>query len=154
MRDSGVRFTAWCRLAIWVLLMGTPLPLHAQNSSNAAAAPTADQSEARIPYKSSSEEDSAGLGIRVLGGFVLVALIALASIYVLKRFFPSLYVHSAGGSRRIQVLEIRRLTPKLTLFLIDVDGGQLLLAQSGDHVVKLREATPTSGERPDAAGAP
>jgi flagellar biogenesis protein FliO len=112
-------------------------------NSGAATQPTTHE-EARIPFKTSAETDGAGIAMRVIGGFIVVALLALAAVYTLKRFFPSFYVHTAGGAKRIQVLEIRRLTPRTTLFVVELDGTRLLLAQSGDRIVNLHK-TPVSG---------
>ena len=44
---------------------------------------------------------------------------------------------SKDGKTRIQLVESRRITPKLTLLLIDFEGERLLLAHSGDRVVHL-----------------
>lgn len=112
----------------------------------AAADGDTAKEEARIPFKRSAEGDSTGLAVRVVGGFVLVALLAVGAVFVMKRYLPSLYSHAPGGNRRIEVLEIRRVTPRLTLFLIEVDKTQLLLAQSGDRVEQLLQVP--------AAGAP
>jgi flagellar biogenesis protein FliO len=129
-------------LALWfgVLTMTPPLAFGATGGERPA-------DEARIPYKQSSDGDTAGLAIRVVGGFVLVVLLALGTVYAIKRYLPSLYSHTPTGKRRIQVLEARRLTPRLTLFLVEVDGTQLLLAHSGDRIEQLLQP-PTSAPRP------
>jgi flagellar biogenesis protein FliO len=126
--------------------MGLPLSSFAADAGGSA--PSAVRDEARIPFKTTGESDSAGVALRVLGGFVIVALLALGAVYALKKYFPSFYVHSTGGTKRIQVLEIRRLTPRTTLFVVELDGTRLLFAQSGDRITTLHK-TPTS----DADGA-
>jgi len=136
-----VRFVVAALLLCAVLSVVLPsVAAGAGDSTSVLTGPR--QEEARIPFKQTAESDGAGLVVRMIGGFVVVALLALASVYVLKRYFPSLYAHSSVGSRRIQVLETRRLTPRATLFLVEIDGVQILLAQSGDHVVNLHRTVP------------
>jgi flagellar biogenesis protein FliO len=137
-------------LFLLTVLWFAPLPATAAQNEAAPAA-TARSEEARIPYKTSSDSDGVGLVTRVIGGFVVVALLALASVYILKRYFPSFYVHSVGPAKQIRVIEIRRLTARTTLFLVEVDGARLLLAQSGDQVVNLHKTQGTSADSNDTA---
>jgi flagellar biogenesis protein FliO len=116
-----------------------------------AATTAAKSEEARIPFKASAETNGVGLAVRVIGGFVVVALLAFVTVYVLKRYFPSFYVHSVGAAKQIRVVEIRRLTSRTTLFLVEVDGARMLLAQSGDHIVNLHKTTNISTDSGDSA---
>lgn len=124
--------------AVWTL------PSFAVVDGNAPTS-ASTREEARIPFKASTDSDGTGVIMRVLGGFIVVALLALAVVYALKRYFPSFYVHSVGDAKRIHVLETRRLTPRTTLFVVEVDGTRLLLAQSGDRIVNLHK-TSTSAD--------
>lgn len=102
-----------------------------------------DSTEQRIPFKKSDDTIGGMLG-RVVGSLVVVAILGVGVVYLLKRYLPSLYHPTFAGASRINVLEIRRLTPKTTLFLIEVDGAHLLLGQHGDRITTLYE-------RPNAA---
>lgn len=92
----------------------------------------------RIPFKSGDDTFGGGI-LRVLGSLVAVALLGVGAVYLLKRYLPSLYHPTFAGSSRIKVVEIRRLTPKTTLFLVELDGVRLLLGQHNDGITTLYE---------------
>lgn len=140
-------------LLFLALPVATP-SLAADKDSGASVPSGIRQEEARIPFKPESGSEGIGIAGRVIGGFVVVALLALASVYVLKRYFPSLYAHTSLGTQHIQVLEIRRLTPRATLFLVELDGTRMLLAQSGDRIVNLHRLSGDSNKPPDTARSP
>jgi len=117
-----------------------PVPAFAKSETTPPV--SGAREEAKIPYKA-AEADGIGTVVRVIGVFLFVALLALASVYALKRFFPSFYVHSAGGTQHIRVIETRRLTTRTTLFLVELDGERILLAQSGDRIVNLHKTSAT-----------
>lgn len=88
-----------------------------------------------IPFKSQSEI-SGGVITKIV--FVLIVLLMLAAIglYLAKRLMlPA--KNSLGGDRSIHVLEVRRLSPKTTMYLIGFENRRLLLAQTGDSTVVL-----------------
>ena len=64
-------------------------------------------------------------------------VIGTAAVYLLRRYLPAVHGYKSGASQKINVLEIRRLTPRTTLFLIECEGRHLLLAQSGDRIVNV-----------------
>ena len=99
----------------------------------AAQTPTSERTE--IPFKNEPAVSGAQIA-RVMVAFVLVAGLAIALAAAFKRWGWGLTPKTAAGSR-IQVLEIRRLTPKIALFLVSVDGRTLLLGQQGDNVTVL-----------------
>lgn len=78
-----------------------------------------------------------GLLLRAAGALALMTLLALAAALLAKRNMPGLKGFSAYGTTRVQLLESRRLTAKLTLFVVEFDGRRLLLAQSGDRIVEV-----------------
>ena len=102
----------------------------------ATHASTVSPSSGGVPY----EEEGPSLGgllLRSAGALALMALLALAGVAVAKRYVPGLKGFSASGTSRLQLLESRRITPKLTLFVVEFEGRRLLLAQSGDRVVEI-----------------
>jgi flagellar biogenesis protein FliO len=89
--------------------------------------------EPAIPFKTGSALDSGTL-LRIGGVLVLCLGLALIAALLIRRY-TGVGVAAAGG--RLRLLESRRLSPRLTLFLVEVDGSTHLLAQSGDSVVLL-----------------
>jgi hypothetical protein len=91
-----------------------------------------------LPYK--QDNNSAGLGglfMRLAGSLVLMTALAFGATVLAKRYLPGIRGYSTDGKSRIQLLESRRVTAKLTLFVIEYDGRRMLLAQSGDRVVEI-----------------
>ena len=103
-----------------------------------ALAPVARTQAAQpIAYKQDSGPGLGALALRLAGGLVLMATLAFGTAVLAKRYLPGVRGYSADGKSRIQLLESRRITPKLTLFVLEFEGRRLLLAQSGDRVVEL-----------------
>lgn len=111
---------------LWVLCCGA----HGQK---------ADPAPRAIPYKEdSSAADAlwrAGLGLLGLGA------LALALVYGYKRL-----PRFAGPalSKRLKVVETLRLSPRTTLFLLEMDHKALLVSLSGQETRVL--VPPQSGE--------
>ena len=97
------------------------------------------QTSSRITFR--QDNDGAGLGggllLRVAGGLLLMTALAFGAAVLAKRYLPGIRGYSTDGKSRIQLLESRRVTAKLTLFVIEYEGRRLLLAQSGDRVVEI-----------------
>lgn len=100
--------------------------------------PAAGRVDQKIPFKQ-SEDSTASLVLRIAGGLVVTVLIGIGVLYAIKRFLPIVYRPTSSGHARIQVLEIRPLTPKTTLFLVELENTRLLLAQSGDGIALLHQ---------------
>jgi flagellar biogenesis protein FliO len=68
----------------------------------------------------------------------LVVLLALAvpALYWLRKKHP-MFGAISGGSAKLRVIEMRPVGPRLTLYLIEVKGEEILLAQGGDSVVQI-----------------
>jgi len=90
-----------------------------------------------IPFKRDAEALDSGLALRVALALGVVIALGIGGVYALKRFLPGSLGGVAGASGRIKVLEVRRVTPRLTLFLVEIDGRTIALAQSGDRVRPL-----------------
>jgi len=90
-----------------------------------------------IPFKRDAEALDSGLALRVALALGVVTALGIGGVYALKRFLPGSLGGAAGASGRIKVLEVRRVTPRLTLFLVEIDGRTIALAQSGDRVRPL-----------------
>lgn len=70
----------------------------------------------------------------------LAALVVglIGAVWFFKRMSGNRFNNSSPG-RSIQVLERKALSPKTTLYLIDVDGKQSLIAESQFEVRKVME---------------
>ena len=100
-----------------------------------------------IPFKRDADSFELGLLLRTALALGVVIAVGFAGIYALKRFLPPSLGRAAGGQGRINVLEIRHVTPRLTLFLLEIDGQRVFLAQSGDRVRPLRLSDARGSEK-------
>ena len=107
-----------------------------QPATAADPIPPPPRSAQAIPFKS-AETVGASTVLRTVAGLGLVLVIGTAAVYLLRRYLPAVHGYKSGASQKINVLEIRRLTPRTTLFLIECEGRHLLLAQSGDRIVNV-----------------
>ncbi len=68
----------------------------------------------------------------------LILLIALlwGTVYILRRLIHR-RLQSGSATQSIQVVEKRMISPKTTLYLLDVEGETILMAESQLEVKKL-----------------
>lgn len=92
-----------------------------------------------IPFRSEADKSMTGLGVRVVAILAVMLLLAFGVVYAIKRWLPNIYIHRAGGKDIVQVQETRRITPRLTLLVLDFEGSRILVAQSGDRTVTLAQ---------------
>lgn len=94
-----------------------------------------------IPFK----KEETGTGEAAGQTFaILVALLGLAcaGLVAAKRYFPQLPFDlklplKTGANRRLQLIETMRLSPRTSLYLVQLDDRLLLLAQNGDTVTTI-----------------
>jgi len=108
---------------------------HAQGAPQSGGPPPVQLQ--RIPYKVESGPGVGLLMLRVTGGLVLMAALTFGAAVLARRYLPGVRGFSRDGATRIQLLESRRITPKLTLLLVEFEGERLLLAQSGERIAPL-----------------
>ena len=114
-------------------------------SQNGSTAPVA--SERHIPFKSGDETSTGATVLRVVAGLGVVLVIGVVALVALRKFVPMVSsVTPPGRTREIELIELRRLTPRLTLFLVEVHGTRYLFAQSGDRLVPLTPSPPKTQE--------
>ena len=130
---------------IVIFLMATLL--FVSNGLTVAAAeeqPQVAESGKPIPYKT-EKNNFGGLVLRTAIVFVFVIALVVAGLYLVGRYFPGLNVNlrpiQGAQAQRLRVIEIKRLTPKTTLFVVEYDKKTLLLGQSGDSLVLLDSNT-------------
>lgn len=120
-------------------------PVMAQEESAPATQPHA---AGKIAYRQDS-----GFGDELLrSGLVLgvLAAVFVGATYLVRRLQLQ---RVAGTSRRMKVLETLRLTPKSTVFLVEVDGRKVLIGQSGSGLTMLGEPTQAGREAVAVRGA-
>jgi hypothetical protein len=122
-----------------------------QDAAQAPPAATLRSGTQRIAYKEDSAVSVGSLVLRLGGGLVLMATLAFTAAVLAKRYLPGIRGYSLDGQSRIQLLESRRITPKLTLFVLEFEGRRLLLAQSGERIVELDARRGESGRMRDHA---
>lgn len=119
--------------------------------AQAADVPAAN-GDKRIPYKDTIEGDTGVSVLRVVLGFGLVLAVGVSVIFILRRYLPATYgVSGSQGARQIDLIEMRRLTPKLTLFLVKVGDERILFSHSGDRVTRMHSTRSASLDRNGAA---
>lgn len=115
------------------------------------AADAANGRQSAIPFKRAEEPLSAGTLMRVGLGLGVAIAVGVGALYLVRRYLPRSLGQSVGGERRIRLLEARRLTPKLTLLLVEVDGRPVLLSQSSERVDVLQLDTRREAEHAPGA---
>lgn len=93
------------------------------------------QSAESIPFRQDDVLSPSGL-IQLVSA-LLISLLLLGLIAVLLRRFGFAYRPGQQSDRRIQVLEVKRLSAKSVLFLVQADERVLLIGQIGDRLVRL-----------------
>ena len=98
-----------------------------------------------IPYKKDEGYSGANI-VQFLFAFIIVVLIAAVAIFVLRRYYYGKIPLPKGDAKNINLIETKRISPKLMVFLLDVQGEKVLLAQSGDSIAfyPQKESPPAS----------
>jgi flagellar biogenesis protein FliO len=114
----------------------TSLTLAALLACLSAGGPASAQNQTQtappIQYKTGGPSVAAE-GLRVFGILAVVLGVAGGALLYLKRRYPSLILGRGQGTL-INVLETRRVSPRLSISVVEVDGARVLLTQSGDRV--------------------
>lgn len=134
--DRNRRSRLVAALLLWGVGVSGPAPA-------ADPVPPSPRNAQTIPFKS-VETVGATTVLRTVVGLGVVLIAGIAAVYLLRRYFPVAHGYKSGASSKINVLEIRRLAPRATLFLIECEGRRLLLAQSGDRIVNIFTAEKSS----------
>lgn len=92
--------------------------------------PTAEEP---IPFKP-QRTPSAGSLSRILFVFLLTVGGVIGAAVVLKRNLQKKGVISVVRGTRIKVSETKRISPKITVFLVAVDGTDYLMVRSGEQI--------------------
>lgn len=124
------------RKAIALLMVASLFWLFPQVGWSAGETSVVPQASEPIPFK--RESDGLGeLSLRAFGSLILALGIGIGGLYALRRYFPSLHWQRSQHKKRVRVVEITRITPRASLWVIEFDGDTLLLSQSDGNVSVL-----------------
>lgn len=122
-----------CLILAW--LLGTVVCVSADDTAEAGSAPTAVVSE--IPYKELSAVPSGSLQ-RVAIVLVFALVIGVLAIWLLRKKLVSDGLITKVNNNRISLASIRRITPKLTIYVVEVDTISYLITQHGSNTQVIR----------------
>lgn len=97
-----------------------------------------------IPFKTepSPVEEYGG---RLLLALAVLAGLSVGALYVVKKRLPTWPAMTTGG-KRLKVVERVRLNPRCTLYVVRLDGREILIGQCGDTLVQLDALVPIPEE--------
>lgn len=96
-----------------------------------------------IPFKSEGPSFVAMLAKLLVGTVVGIGL-AVAAGYAIKRGFYQ--IQQTGQIKtRITVREAKRIAPRMTVFIVNIDEQEHKIVQSGDQLIELRNDSKRDG---------
>jgi flagellar biogenesis protein FliO len=98
-----------------------------------------------IPFKREAQSMGNDIG-QSLSILILLIALAWSGLYAARKFIPRLKIKDGAG-KRLQLIEVLRLTPRTTLFVVRFDEQTLLLGQHGENVTVL-DIHPAGGPPP------
>ena len=102
------------------------------------AAQVSIAAEKSIPFKTDNYSVG-GMLFKVIFLLVIISVIAYAVSYAIKRYYFKGMVNQMAGKSKIQLLEMKRISPQLTLYRIRYDTKEILLAQSANGLLVVSE---------------
>ena len=122
---------------LWLALFCAASPTLADSHEVGNAVTGEDRNPPQsIPFKQAEQFSGASL-LRVGAILVFVLILAVAVIIVLKKIILDRSVIKFPDSR-IRLLEARRLSSRLSVFLVVVDEQEYLISQTGESSSMLR----------------
>jgi len=125
-----------------ILMLALHVGVNAEevNAMHEPAQVESGKAKESIPYKRENIVDSSYIGKIVVVLVVLLSLVALV-LFVLNKLGIGINVNARGdiASQRIKLLEVKRLSTKITVFYVEVDKTPLVLAQSGDSLLLINK---------------
>ena len=101
----------------------------------------------KIPFRNESLFSQTSL-IRILFATIIGILLVIIFVYILKKYYLKQPL-TQFASQNIKLVAVKRLTPKLTLSIVQVNDTKYVLAQCGDNLVTLEASKapiPTDNE--------
>ena len=91
--------------------------------------------ENTIPYKSDGYHTE-NLVFKIIFSFLIISALAYFIIAVIKKHYYGKQLHQKTESK-LGVLEIKRISPRLTLLRVEANGKEIYLAQTENDLVIL-----------------
>ena len=88
-----------------------------------------------IPYKP-EPTDSGGVFYKVILSLLVVSGLAYLIAMVIKKYIYGSQFQGKSLSK-LNMLELKRISPKLTLFRLEVNGNEICLAQTDKDIIVL-----------------
>lgn len=92
-----------------------------------------------ITFKQENTIDGVFLA-KMVAVLVFLFLLVIGILLLLKKLGFGINSPVAGKTQYISLIEVKRLSPKTTLFLIRQNGVQMLIGQAGDNLVVLNKS--------------
>lgn len=128
------------RLACLILALLINFSVYGASDTTTEASSAPQQVGDTIPYKQLPTTPSGSLQ-RVAIVFIFAIGIGIVAIWLLRRQLEAKGLITKVDNNRIVVAASRRITPKLTLFLVRVDDASYLITQNGSNTQMVRHAT-------------
>lgn len=127
-------------ITILLLLVNFSVDAEELNQPNSRVQEKSTTLEQAIPYKRDDVVDSSYLGKLAV---VLISLLSLAGLilFILNKLGIGINMkaNASTGGQHIKLLEVKRLSTKITMFYMEVDNTPLVLAQSGDSMLLINK---------------
>jgi flagellar biogenesis protein FliO len=116
------------------------------NASEDAKTQTGSSMDEPIPFKRQTMPTKDYFPRVISVSLVAVGLVFGVGVCLRRKLLKKGLIIAASGLR-IKVSESKRITPKMTVFLIDVDGKDYLLVQSGEQIQLAKHDVNLSAEK-------
>lgn len=122
---------------LWVLLIWPGnMALASNHAMEEQTAVIAPETQPAIPFKQAEQISGATL-LRVGAILIFVLIVGVAAILLLKKIILDRSLIKLPAAR-IRLAEARRLSSRLSVYLVVVDGQEYLVSQSGDSNFMLK----------------
>jgi flagellar biogenesis protein FliO len=111
------------------------VPQLLSNESNSGKQSIETETTQAIPFRQDSVIPPENI-IRVAIVLIFGLALAFLAIYLLKKYYFSSSL-SGIDQKRIQLIEVKRVSPRLMLFMLEIDKKTIVLAQSGETLLEL-----------------
>ena len=95
------------------------------------------RAEDTIPFKRQADQNAYSSSRVVLVTMFAIG-VALGGIFFLRKYLQQKGLMNAVKAGRIVLTDVKRVSPKLTVYLISVDAKDYLIAQAGDQTTIIR----------------
>jgi len=88
-----------------------------------------------IPYKTAAGPED-GIMIKIVLSFIFVSMLGYFIVLVIKKYYYGKPFYTKSISK-LNILEVKRVSPRLTLFRIEINDKDICLAQTDNALIIL-----------------